>query len=98
MTTMKRHQTSALWLTSVTTFALGIILAFVLHVLETHFPVKPNWIWLEVVVGVLIVVGPVTYLRHAYGILMAATLETMMGIGFVSAGVPIIVWQLIIAR
>jgi hypothetical protein len=71
--------------------------AFALAVLERRLPIKPAWIALEVVGGVLIVGLPVMGLaREASraGVSLSwETYEAMVAAGFMAAGAPIILWQ-----
>ncbi len=97
MTTLKRRHMDALIATTCLTAGAGIALSFLLAFLEARFAVKPDYIWLEVVAGVLAVGLPVRGVRQHYGVTLADAYEQMIVIGFVGAGMPIIIWQLWIA-
>jgi hypothetical protein len=71
--------------------------AFALALLERCLPIKPAWIALEVVGGVLLVGLPVMGLAReasrAGVVLSWETYEAMVAAGFIAAGAPIILWQ-----
>jgi drug/metabolite transporter (DMT)-like permease len=73
--------------------------AFALAVLERLLPIKPSWVVLEVVGGVLLVGLPVMDLareaRRSGISLSWETYEAMVAAGFVAAGTPIILWQML---
>lgn len=85
-------------MTGMWTTALGALLALVLHALEQALPVRPAWIWAEVVAGVLVVAIPVSVLRRVAGVSDAGVYELMVVAGFVGAGIPIVGWQLWLYR
>lgn len=79
-----------------TTAALGAGYAGLLAVLERRLPIKPAWVALEVIGGVLIVGLPVLRAaRLAPGAALTwREYERLVMAGFIGAGVPICLWQL----
>lgn len=77
-----------------TTAALGAAYASMLAVLERRLPIKPGWVALEVIGGVILVGLPVIGAARS----TAATIswrdyERLVITGFVGAGIPICLWQ-----
>ncbi len=81
------------------TFGLGVAYAAGLAVLERALPIKPAWVALEVVGGVLLVGLPVMITARSTPpgneSLNWHTYEQMVVAGFIGAGTPILVWQTI---
>jgi hypothetical protein len=96
-TTRSRTSTVAHRATALLGLLAGLALALALSRLEAALPITPTWIWAEVVLGVLTVGSIVTGVRRAYAITLARTYEQLVMIAFCATGVPIIVWQLLLA-
>lgn len=79
------------------TVALGAGYAGALAVLERRLPIKPRWVALEVVGGVLLVGLPVlsTARKASETALSWRDYERFVCAGFVGAGIPILLWQAI---
>lgn len=76
------------------TAILGASYAGALSVLERALPIKPNWVALEVIGGVLLVGLPVSWVARIAGApLTWRDYERFVIAGFVGAGVPICLWQ-----
>lgn len=76
------------------TAILGASYAGALAVLERALPIKPTWVALEVIGGVLLVGLPVSWVaRMAEGRLSWRDYERFIIAGFVGAGMPICLWQ-----
>lgn len=85
-----RLQSRVAW----TTLALGTAYAGALALLERRLAVRPAWVALEVIGGVLLVGLPV--IEAARSDELAITwrdYERLVMTGFVGAGVPICLWQ-----
>jgi hypothetical protein len=78
-----------------TTAALGAGYAGALALIERALPIKPTWVALEVIGGVLLVGLPVVYTaRHAEARMVSwRDYERLVVAGFVGAGIPICIWQ-----
>lgn len=78
-----------------TTGALGAGYALALAVLERKLPIKPTWVALEVIGGVLLVGLPVirTARRAPAAAITWRDYERFVMAGFVGAGIPICLWQ-----
>lgn len=78
-----------------TTAALGAGYAGALAVLERTLPIKPTWVALEVIGGVLLVGLPViaTARSTTAQAISWRDYEKLVITGFVAAGVPICIWQ-----
>lgn len=77
-----------------TTAVLGASYAGFLAVLERALPIKPAWVALEVIGGVLLVSLPVSWLvRKVNPSLTWKDYERLIMAGFVGAGLPISLWQ-----
>jgi hypothetical protein len=78
---------------------LAAAYALALAGLERLLPIKPSFVTLEVVGGVLLVGLPVMGLAReaaqAGSAVSWETYEAMVATGFVAAGVPILIWQAI---
>lgn len=77
------------------TLILGALYALALALLERVLPIKPAWVAFEVVGGVLLVGFPVMMIARAAppaGITWR-DYERMVIVGFIGAGMPILVWQ-----
>lgn len=77
------------------TFSFGAAYSLSLAFLERALPIKPSWVAAEVVGGVLLVGLPVMMVARAA---QAAGIswrdyERMVIVGFVGAGLPIVIWQ-----
>lgn len=77
------------------TLSFGAAYSLGLAFLERALPIKPTWVALEVVGGVVLVGLPVMMVARAA---QAAGItwrdyERMVIVGFVGAGMPILVWQ-----
>lgn len=76
------------------TVALGTAYASTLAVLERRLPIKPAWVALEVIGGVLLVGLPVIgAARSAAEAISWRDYEGLVIAGFIGAGIPICVWQ-----
>jgi hypothetical protein len=91
------HYQNVRVLTGIVTFLSGLLLVTILSQLEARYPVKPTYIWAEVVAGVIAVMVPVTMIRYRCEILLAHIYEQLIIIGFVCCAIPVIAWQLWIA-
>lgn len=79
---------------AMTTAALGTAYASVLAVLERRLPIKPSWVALEVIGGVLLVGLPVIgAARSGATSISWRDYERLVIAGFVGAGIPICLWQ-----
>jgi hypothetical protein len=77
-----------------TTLALGAAYASALAVLERRLPIKPAWVALEVIGGVLLVGLPViNAARRGAAAITWRDYERMVMTGFIGAGIPICLWQ-----
>lgn len=78
-----------------TTAALGAAYSGVLAVLERRLPIKPTWVALEVIGGVLLVGLPVigTARSTAARAITWRDYERLVIVGFIGAGTPICLWQ-----
>ncbi|MBX0329114.1 hypothetical protein K2Z83_15660 [Oscillochloris sp. ZM17-4] len=76
-------------------FFLGLLLAFLLHYAEQAYPIRPRWIFLEVVVGVVFALTPVALAARRWKISDWSVYERLVYVGFVAEGLPIIIWQLV---
>lgn len=79
------------------TFMLGVGYALILAILERILPIKPNWVALEVIGGVLLVGLPVMLIARTStaDMLTWRDYERMVIAGFIGAGLPICIWQTI---
>ncbi len=88
----ERLQDQVLWTTAI----LGASYSGILAVLERALPIKPTWVALEVIGGVLLVGLPVRWIaRHSGSKLTWRDYERLVIAGFVGAGAPILIWQAI---
>ncbi|MCX7792049.1 MAG: hypothetical protein N2378_15535 [Chloroflexaceae bacterium] len=88
----ERLRKQVLW----TTVILGASYSGFLAVLERALPIKPTWVALEVIGGVLLVGLPVQWIaRHGSSKLTWRDYERLVIAGFVGAGTPILIWQAI---
>ncbi|PDW01576.1 hypothetical protein [Candidatus Viridilinea mediisalina] len=80
-----------------TTASLATLYSMALAGLERSLPIKPSWVSIEVIGGVLLVGLPVMYkARHAHEAGIKLTwqdYERMVMAGFIGAGIPICIWQ-----
>jgi hypothetical protein len=82
-----------------TVLLMSCALAFGLELLERRYPaIHPDWIWLEVVAGTIIMLGPPLLLWNALGVTTAHELATLIWQCVFCAGGPIVVWQLVLMR
>lgn len=85
-------QNQVLWTTAI----LGASYSGILAVLERALPIKPTWVALEVVGGVLLVGLPVRWIARRSGAKLTwRDYERLVIAGFVGAGAPILIWQAI---
>jgi drug/metabolite transporter (DMT)-like permease len=78
---------------ALTTAALGAAYASMLAVLERRLPIKPGWVALEVIGGVMLVGLPVISAARTAASISWRDYERLVITGFVGAGVPICLWQ-----
>lgn len=85
-------QNKVLWTTAI----LGASYSGMLAVLERALPIKPTWVALEVIGGVLLVGLPVRWIARQGGSKLTwRDYERLVMAGFVGAGAPILIWQAI---
>jgi protein-S-isoprenylcysteine O-methyltransferase Ste14 len=88
----ERLQSQVFWTTAI----LGASYSGILAVLERALPIKPTWVALEVVGGVLLVGLPVRWIAQRSGSKLTwRDYERLVITGFVGAGAPILIWQAI---
>ncbi|NTU86032.1 MAG: hypothetical protein HGA45_43015 [Chloroflexales bacterium] len=77
------------------TVTLGTLYSLSLAFLERAFPIKPTWVALEVIGGVILVGLPVMLVaRSARSAEIGwRDYERLVIIGFIGAGLPISIWQ-----
>ncbi len=75
----------------------GSAYALVLAALERMLPIKPSWVAVEVVGGVLLVGIPVMLAARSTASETIAwrDYERLVIVGFIGAGLPISLWQLL---
>lgn len=80
-----------------TTASLATLYSMALAGLERSLPIKPNWVAAEVIGGVLLVGVPVMLTARTAAERGQAVswrdYERMVIAGFISAGLPILLWQ-----
>ncbi|MFQ3662629.1 MAG: hypothetical protein SNJ69_09585 [Chloroflexaceae bacterium] len=88
----ERLRSQVLWTTAI----LGASYSGLLAVLERALPIKPTWVALEVIGGVLLVGLPVRWIARLGGSKLTwRDYERLVIAGFVGAGAPILIWQAI---
>jgi hypothetical protein len=79
------------------TASLATLYSMALAGLERSLPIKPSWVAAEVIGGVLLVGLPVMHIARKaseYGQPVSwRDYERMVMAGFISAGIPILIWQ-----